>query len=258
MKVPISSIQKCIKLVVTVLRTIFIYFLIACVVIPIMTPLLLLIVCLPHRVCQDSDVIFYLLDLLYKGIMGAALVPISVVGKEYLSTEPAIIVANHQSSLDILFIGSLLDGYPHFWYALSYYANIPVLGSFIRCIGMPLDRSTPTGAGRALMRGIDMIAGKNRHVVLFPEGGRFNDGRVHDFLRGFAIIARKTGRPVIPIFMPYNGIVYPPHSFLIDYHRLKAVIGGPFMLQENETDEAFIARVHAWFDQQAAEMKSRN
>jgi 1-acyl-sn-glycerol-3-phosphate acyltransferase len=108
------------------------------------------------------------------------------------------------------------------------------------------------------MRGIDMIAGKKRHVILFPEGGRFNDGTVHDFLRGFAIIARKTGRPVIPIYMPYNGRVYPPQSFWIYWHKLKAVIGKPFVLQDNETDEAFIARVHGWFEQQAAEIKNNS
>jgi 1-acyl-sn-glycerol-3-phosphate acyltransferase len=249
------ALVKGLKFGITIIRTLFTYLLIAFLLLFTLVPLLLLIMCLPQRMCQENRLIFWLLDLLYKGVIGATLLPVCVVGRENIPDSPALFVANHQSSLDILFLGSLLDGYAHFWYALSYYANMPVLGEFIRCIGMPIDRSAPTSAGRALLRGIELIANKKRHVIIFPEGGRFNDGKVHDFLRGFAIIARKTRRPVVPVFMPYNGTVYPPRSFLIYRHPLKAVIGKPFRINEGETDETFIARVHEWFAQQVALLK---
>ena len=41
--------------------------------------------------------------------------------------------------------------------------------------------------------------------------------------------------------------VYPPDTFLVHYYPVKVVVGKPFVLQENETDEEFKQRVYQWF-----------
>ena len=88
-------------------------------------------------------------------------------------------------------------------------------------------------------------------MIIFPEGGRYSDGKVHDFLWGFAIIARKTGRPVVPVLIVDTYKVYPMGSFFVNYSPIKVIIGKPFVMLEQESDEAFIKRVHAWFLQQS-------
>lgn len=235
------------------LRTLFCYLLVGVLLVFTVVPIMLLLLVLPQKKSYDNALVFWFMDMLYKGVLGATLVPVLVDGRENISDDPAIFVANHQSALDIIFLGSLVDGYPHVWYALSYYARIPVLGFFIRRIGVPIDRDNLTSAARSLIKGIKLIQGQKRHIMIFPEGGRFNDGTVHDFLRGFAIIARKTGRPVVPVFMPYNGKVYPPRSFFIYRHTLYAKIGEAFTYNENDTDETFSNRVHTWFVKQTVQ-----
>lgn len=232
-----------------VLRTFFCYGLAGLLLVFTAVPALILLAVLPPTWCYDNRLVFWFMDMLYKGVLGATLLPVSIEGKENIPNEPAIFVANHQSALDIVVLGSLLDGYPHLWYALSYYARFPVLGFFIRRLGVPVDRDNLTSAARSLIKGIKLIQGQRRHIIIFPEGGRFNDGTVHDFLRGFAVIARKTGRPVVPVFMPHNGKVYPPGSFFIYHHKLSATIGKSFFYGEDDTDALFCTRVHAWFVQ---------
>ena len=51
--------------------------------------------------------------------MWATFLPIHVEGKENLIEQPAIIIANHQSSLDIPVIGALFDHHPHVWLFFS-------------------------------------------------------------------------------------------------------------------------------------------
>lgn len=236
--------------IIIFLRTLFLYFLASFVVLFVGVPLLLLLLIMPAHVCYDNSFLFSLFDLLYKGIIGCLILPVRVKGKKNISCDPAIFVANHQSALDIPLLGSVLDGYPHIWYALAYYSRLPIIGLFIRRIGVPIDRDNLTSAARSLINGIKLFQGQKRHIMIFPEGGRFNDGKVHDFLRGFAIIARKTGRPVVPVFMPYNGLVYPPGSFLVYKHELLVIIGSKFLYQEDDTDESFTQRVYAWFKEQ--------
>lgn len=234
-------------------RNLLSYFLVFWVVL-VLLPVLFILFLLPASCKQVEKLTFSCIDLLYKGITGALLVPLHISGKSHIPSTPAIIVANHQSSLDIPLVGMLLDGYPHMWYALAYYANFPILGLFIRKLGVPIDRSNLTNAARALIKGIKLVDGANRHVVIFPEGGRFNDGTVHEFLRGFAVIARTTKRPVVPVFMPHNGEMFPPPGILMYPRSLSVTVGKPFVYEKEETDEQFVHRVHDWFEQKQAQV----
>lgn len=230
------------------IRTCISYLCIGLLLLITVLPLMLIMLFLPSKTCSESILVYRLLDCIYKGVAWLSFQKVTLYGVDNLPKEPAIFVANHQSALDIILLGSLANGYPHMWYALAYYAQKPVIGFFIRRIGIPLDRSNNVGAARSLMRGIELVQNQQRHIMIFPEGGRYNDGTIHEFLRGFAVIARKTGRPVIPVFMPYNGLVYPPHSFLIHAHELVVTIGAPCVFKTDDTDDAFVERVYAWFE----------
>lgn len=233
------------------IHTFFSYLTAGCVMVTLVPPLIILLLFLPASYREENRLIYGLLDLLYRGLLGALFVPVRLEGGERIPTEPSIIVANHQSSIDIPMIGALMNMRPHVWYALAYYARMPVLGFFVRRIGFPLNRDASETAAHDFLRGLRSMRQGNRHVILFPEGARYADGDVHEFLEGFGLIARHTGRPVIPVYMPDNYLVYPPHSFWVNFNPLKAVVGPVFVREGDESDELFVARVRDWFLQEA-------
>lgn len=230
------------------LRTILSYILSIIVGTICFIPTLLLVALLPSRYRYDNKLLFWFLDCTYQGICAAMFIRIKIRGKENLPQEPAIFIANHQSSLDIPVLGLVARGHPHIWFVLIRFAHTPVLGFFVRRMTAPVDQDSPTKSARSLITGLRLVKDKNRHVLLFPEGGRFNDGQIHDFFGGFVILAKQTGRPVIPVLMRNLGKVYPPHSFLIYHHRVELLIGAPLLMEPEETDEQFALRAHTWFE----------
>lgn len=219
------------------------------IVIAIPTALVLLVA--PDRYMQKRGPVFGMLNIVYHALTLVFLMPRHFYGTDNIPDQPAIIVANHQSSLDILVIGALLNGAPHAWYALAYYAQHPVFGLFLRRLGLPVDARNPNMSAKSLLQGMRAFINNPRHVIIFPEGGRYTDDEIHPFFRGFAVLARATNRPVVPIYMPNNGAIFGPDAYLTNWHPIVAQVGQTFYLHEDESDEAFVARVREWFVQQA-------
>lgn len=234
-----------------VVRSLISYILCFFVAIFCFLPALLLVALLPEKKRKDSVVIFTLLDWTYRGVVKSLLVPVSIQGLEHMPQEQAVFVANHESALDIPVLGSLMRGHPHVWYVLDRFSHTPVLGFFVRRMSIPVDQSCAMKASRALISGIRMVEGNGRHTLIFPEGGRYIDGTIHDFFCGFAIIAKKIKRPVVPVMMYNLGKIFPPGSLIMHPHPIKVVIGKPFFYQETETPEQFSERVRNWFVAQA-------
>jgi len=229
------------------LRTLLSYCLCAFVLIIFFCPVLFLVGILSEKKRRENKLLFWFLDRTYKGVWWAMLLPTTIKGRENIPQEPVIFVPNHESSLDIPGIGMLMNGYPHIWYALARFLKTPILGFFVRRMCIPVNQEDARDAAKELMRGIRLVENKPIHTIIFPEGGRWIRGQVHDFFLGFAIIAKKTKRPVVPVLFHNLGKVYPPHSFLIWAQPVTIVIGKPFRYQEGDTDEQFCNRVRTWF-----------
>ncbi len=232
------------------LRTLFYYVAFIVAIIVALIPCFFLSL-LPKRIRYDNPVYFFFMDLFYKLCLKATLLPITVFGKATMVQGPAIYVANHQSALDIIIIGSLLDRYPHLWLFKAELLKIPLYGFMAKRMNVVVDRSTPRKALMSIQEAVRLTDSKERSLIIFPEGGRYSDGAVHDFLWGFAIIARKTGHPVVPIFIKDAYKVYPAGSFYLQYHPIKVMIGEPCMIGAQESDEMFVKRVRAWFLEQS-------
>jgi 1-acyl-sn-glycerol-3-phosphate acyltransferase len=67
------------------------------------------------------------------------------------------------------------------------------------------------------------------------------------FFSGFAILASRTARPVVLVYIRNAYMMYPADVWLARWHRIKVVIGPPVFHAEGESDEAFKQRVYAWF-----------
>ena len=230
----------------TVIHTIVSRILLFFIVILYLPPTILLML-MPAQWRFNSRFAFWFVNLFYNTILWCSLLPIKFKGKENIPKEPVIFAANHQSSLDIPIVGSLTGGDPHIWLATADLMTWWSMRWVLPYLAILIDITTPRAAMRSLLQAL-MVARKTKaHVMIFPEGGRFTDDEVHEFFGGFVILAKKTGRPVVPVRIFNANKVYPPDTFWARWHSITVVIGKPFVFQEGEDDAAFKERVYEWF-----------
>ncbi len=138
-----------------------------------------------------------------------------------------IIVANHNSFLDPLVVMVLLPRKIHCIAMRSLYM-IPALRWFLRV-------NETFSDGSSSPKALDLLM-KNKIVGLFPEGGISKDGNLRELRRGAALLAMKTGRPIVPAAILGTFAAFPrsakfPKFFL----PLKVKIGKPiYLLKEFE------------------------
>jgi len=213
----------------------------------LLAPFILIFMLMPAQWRYQSRVYNRFVQFVYWLALRCTLLPIAIEGACNIPCEPAIIVANHQSSLDVPLVGLLMHGYPHVWLAKVELFESYLLRFLLRRLAIPIDVSTPNKAMRSLVTALAVIRDKPIHAIIFPEGGRYIDGKVHDFFAGFVMLAKKTGRPVVPVHIFDAYKVYPPGSFIAHRHPIKVVVGKPMRMNEGETDKAFKDRVQVWF-----------
>ncbi|MBE7034852.1 MAG: 1-acyl-sn-glycerol-3-phosphate acyltransferase [Ruminococcaceae bacterium] len=120
-----------------------------------------------------------------------------VHGTDNFPKEGAAIVAlNHKSFWDAPLIASVLPR-PLAFMAKKELFSIPVLGAILKWAGaFPVSRgNADVSAIKAALSALR--AGKV--MAIFPEGTRVKNGEEHVAKAGVALIAQKTGAPVVPI-----------------------------------------------------------
>jgi 1-acyl-sn-glycerol-3-phosphate acyltransferase len=137
-----------------------------------------------------------------------------------------IVVANHNSFLDPLVLGAAIPQKVN-WIALRGIYNI----FWIKWI-MNITESLPTGS--ASNKAIYLLL-KNKNVGLFPEGTRSYDGKLREFRRGAALLAIKTGRPILPCAILGTYEALPRRVKLPKFVPIKVKIGKPqYLMKEFE------------------------
>lgn len=179
-----------------------------------------------------------------------SLLNITYIGLENIPNTPCIIAANHQSSFDIPLVGYILRKRPHLWLAWDELANGPLLRFLLPRIAVLVNATSPQKAVRTLVQAITLVKSKPWDLVIFPEGARHTDGNVHPFFGGFALIAKKINRPVVPVKIIGVNKVYPPKTFWMRRHPITVIVGPPFTIEPNEDEHAFKDRVYHWFTSQ--------
>lgn len=139
---------------------------------------------------------------------------VRVEGAERLPEAGVVLVANHQSYLDIPLLLSALGGKVKFL-AKRELGRIPLFGpGMVRAGNLLVDRDDPREAVSAMREAVERI-GRGERLVVFPEGTRSADGTIGEFRPGAFFIARKSGAPVFPVLIDGGVRALPRGSLLV-------------------------------------------
>ena len=167
---------------------------------------------------------------------------ITVTGREHLQKgKHYIIVANHQSLLDILAVCAAMPINFKFLAKRELF-QIPFMGWAMSSAGyIPVDRASHK-SGREAMHRITRVLHKGVSVLLFPEGTRSPDGKIQAFKMGAFKLARDNKVEILPVVVDGTGQALPKKSWLIRKKSTFIVsIGKPVSfddLADSSMDEA--------------------
>ncbi len=177
-----------------------------------------------------------------------------VTGLENIKNiESAIVLSNHQSAWETLALRHILPTqvvllkksllwFPIWGWALGTLKSIAI------------DRSKQRSALRILLEKGSEYLQQGLWVIVFPEGTRTAAGEVRSFSAGGAMLAQKTGYPVIPV--AHNaGNFWPRYSFL-KYPGVIKVRIGPAIESANRKANDINEQAEAWIAQALKEMNN--
>jgi 1-acyl-sn-glycerol-3-phosphate acyltransferase len=134
----------------------------------------------------------------------------SIGQKNMPLTGPVLLVCNHGSLLDPVFIGVASPR------RLAYLAkdslfSVPVLGPLIRSLNaFPINRNVGTEGLRQMIR----IIGSGEAMLFFPEGTRSADGEMQPFKEGICPIIARTPMRIVPAGIAGTFRAWPRHRLL--------------------------------------------
>ena len=149
-------------------------------------------------------------------------------------TGPVILAANHASNADPVVIGSFLTprlGRRIHWLGKRELFEWPVVGWVAAHGGVhPVDRSTADLEAFRLAR---RILDEGHVLMVFPEGTRSPDGALQKAKDGVAMLALRTGAPIVPIAMAETDRFWPRGRTLPTVgRRIVMRVGPPFRLAD--------------------------
>lgn len=168
------------------------------------------------------------------------------------SEQPVVIVANHQSTWETIFLYHLVGAtVPILKKELL---NIPFWGWAMRLQKpIAIDRSRPREASRSLLsQGRDRLR-NGFSILVFPEGTRRQPGRVGRFARSGAQLAASTGAPILPILHD-AGKCWPKGSWIKRPGTIRVRIG-ELIPAEGRRARDLAETCDHWFDEQMPALK---
>ena len=157
-------------------------------------------------------------------------------------TGPVLLVSNHQSNLDPVLVGLACPR------QLKYLARHGLFfwpfSVWIRSLGaVPIDRER--GAIGGIRVTLELLKGGNA-VLVFPEGSRTPDGKLHPHAAG-VLPARATQRAtVVPVAIDGAFAALPRGSFFARPARIRLAFGKPITNSQIEgmSDQQLVDAVH--------------
>ena len=201
-----------------------------------------------YRSRWRAAVRFVLQRGVFRMVVRSAITPSTVVHRRVRTVRgPFVLVANHTSHVDApLLAGGLPWAQAKFLstgVAADYFFTIWYRRAFVRWLfnAFPIDRDGSrkhSGTSRRLLR-------SGVPILVFPEGGRQQTGRIGDFKPGAAALAIGVGVPVIPAAMVGGYEAMPKGRSWPKKGRppVRVVFGEPLLALDGESAVDFTSRI---------------
>lgn len=206
---------------------------------------------------RHFDLFSFMVRLLWRFILNGLFfkfyIRLKVVGsyKNIYKNHPRLlIISNHASHLDAISIAASI---PFFYWndlfiaaAKDYFFSDPFVTFFSQhCLGaIPIDRKDKKGEAvklcLSLLNQLDRI-----WLIMFPEGTRSQDGKIHEFKRGVSIFAEKSKTPVLFLYIEGNAGLWPKGRVFAKPGKLRIHIGP---VHEPAPIETLFSQYRKWIE----------
>jgi 1-acyl-sn-glycerol-3-phosphate acyltransferase len=163
--------------------------------IALVAPFLIGLLLITHR----ENVIYSPVRLFVRAGLALVGVRVEVTGLKALDPKQAyIFTPNHQSFIEVPLMVTYINRNPAYL-AKKEVFKFPIFGYGIGLIGcVPVDRSHSPSAVESARRATENLR-RGKSYVVYPEGTRSPDGRLHPFKKGAFMMALDAGVPVVPV-----------------------------------------------------------
>ena len=160
-------------------------------------------------------------------LLWISLSPVELIGRNRLHEhQTAVYAANHLSYYDTPVLFAKLPFQFRILAKQSLW-KAPFIGWYLNRSGqVPVDAKSGRSAIAGLLRGVKTLQA-GLPLVIFPEGGRAENGVTTPFQSGAAFMAIKAQVPLVPVALIGTYELLPIHTYHLTPRPLKVVVGEP-------------------------------
>ena len=176
----------------------------------------------------------------------------AVTGREHIPPGPCVILCKHQSAWETYALPCIFPQ-PLTWVCKRELLWIPFFGwGFAMLRPIAIDRNAGRKALEQLVaQGIARLE-RGRSVVIFPEGTRVAPGEKRRYAIGGAMLAERSGYPVLPI--AHNaGEFWPKRGFIKRPGTIHLVIG-PVIESQGRSAAEINVQAASWIEDAVAQL----
>ncbi len=176
-----------------------------------------------RRLARVGADLWYLLWWIFLTAFCRIAFRLKITGREHEPRHgPVIAALNHTSAIDPILAGVALKRRAAYMGKAEVF-TVPILSAWVRSLGaFPVRRGEPD---RKALRHASNVLEEGRVLVMFPEGTRSPDGRLQTAEPGSALLALRTGSPILPIALIGAHRVLPKGSRRLTFVPVQIRIG---------------------------------
>jgi len=160
-------------------------------------------------------------------------IKVTVEGKGNIDPgTPYVFICNHQSTIDIpVCVASIPSSLRML--AKKELFRVPIFGWAILAGGfIKVDRENRENAIKSLDHAAERLKKENISPLVYAEGTRSTDGKIHQFKKGGFVLAINSGRQIVPVTIKGTDKIMPKNAYTIFSGHVHLHIGKPIDTSE--------------------------
>ena len=197
------------------------------------TALLLCYVWYPIYIVSGKKAGMLFIRTFFATLLKANNITVEITGLEHIdSSQNYLVLSNHQSIFDIPIVSATLPLDTRI-FAKQELLHIPIFGWGMWLYDFVfVDRKKKKDAIQSLHKASAIL--NKFSFLVFPEGTRSKDGKVHSFKTGAIEIARLSGKPVLLVAVKGSGDVMKKESLFVSGGHIKMKVFPPEKVEKTD------------------------